>query len=164
MTFLTIITFNQLQLKSLVCMASPLLPSWAVSQRNLLTFQATPGTDSGSPSACLWPWSEATPLSYSHWPVCMFDLILFVPLESSIPVATRCLLWANPPQTKLQAPPNWNNKHFSPTFYIPTNVEKIVAIHHPPLKQQLPIISFLSRWISRCDLLYYSPLQAFLLA
>ena len=30
---LTIITFNQLQSKPLVCMASPLLPSWAVSQK-----------------------------------------------------------------------------------------------------------------------------------
>jgi len=27
-------------------------------------------------------------------------------------------------------------------------VEKIVAIHHPPLKLQLPIVSFLSQWIS----------------
>ena len=30
--------------------------------------------DSGSTSACLWPWSEGTPLAY--WPVCKFDLIL----------------------------------------------------------------------------------------
>ena len=68
------IIFNQLQSKPLVCMTSPLPPSWAVSQRNLLTFQATPGKDSGSTSACLWPWSEGTPLAY--WPVCKFDLIL----------------------------------------------------------------------------------------
>jgi len=36
----------------------------------------------------------------------------------------------------------------SPTFYVPVNTEKIVAIHHPPLKQQLPKSSFLSQWIS----------------
>jgi len=63
MTFLTIITFNQLQSKPLVYMASPLPPSLAVSQRNLLTFEATPGRDSDS-SACLWPWSEGTLLAY----------------------------------------------------------------------------------------------------
>jgi len=63
MTFLTIITFNQLQSKPLVCMAIPLPPSWAVSQRNLLIFQATPEKDSGSTSACLWPWSEGTPVN-----------------------------------------------------------------------------------------------------
>jgi len=78
MTFLTIITFNQLQSKPLVYMASPLPPSWAVSQRNLLTFhfQSTPWRDSGSTSACLRPWSKdkETPLAY--WPVCKFDLIL----------------------------------------------------------------------------------------
>ena len=64
MTFLTITTFNQLQSKPLVCMASPLLPRWAVSQRNSLTFQAIPGSDSGSTSACLWQWSEGTPPAY----------------------------------------------------------------------------------------------------
>ena len=74
MTFVTIITFNQLQSKPLVCMTSPLPPSWAVSQRNFLTFQATPGRVSGSTSACLWPWSEGTLLAY--WSVCKFDLIL----------------------------------------------------------------------------------------
>jgi len=30
--------------------------------------------DSGSTSACLWPWSEGT--SPAYWPVCKFDLIL----------------------------------------------------------------------------------------
>jgi len=45
---------------------------WAVSQTNSLTFQANPGSDSGSTSACLWPWSEGTPPAY--WPVCKFDL------------------------------------------------------------------------------------------
>ena len=64
MTFLTITTFNQLQSKPLVCMASPLLPRWAVSQRNSLTFQAIPGSDSGSTSSCLWQWSEGTPQAY----------------------------------------------------------------------------------------------------
>ena len=121
----------------------------------------------------------------------------FLPLQSSIPVATRGALWVNPRQTKLQSPPNWNNKHqksgvfvkildvkppctnvktlvdflttvlqssmedrkklvihlrstwmtyriryfplfrnsISPRFSIPVNVELIVAIHHPPLKQ-----------------------------
>jgi len=43
MTFSTITTFNQFQSKPLVCMASPLPPSWAVLQRNLLTFWATQG-------------------------------------------------------------------------------------------------------------------------
>ena len=38
MTFFTITTFNKLQLKPLVCTASPLPPSWAVLQRNSLTF------------------------------------------------------------------------------------------------------------------------------
>ena len=42
--------------------------------KNLLTFQATPERYSGFTSACLWPWSEGTPLAY--WPVCKFDLIL----------------------------------------------------------------------------------------
>jgi len=74
MTFLTIIAFNQLQSKPLVCTASPLPPSWAVLQRNSWTFQATTGSDSGSTSACLWPWSDGTPPAY--WPVCKFDLIL----------------------------------------------------------------------------------------
>jgi len=27
-------------------------------------------------------------------------------------------------------------------------VEKIGAIHHPPLKRQLPLNSFLSQWLS----------------
>jgi len=70
---LTITTFNQLQSKPLVCMASPLLPSWAALQRNSSTFWVTPGSDSGSSSACLWPWSEGTPPAY--WPVCKFDVI-----------------------------------------------------------------------------------------
>jgi len=39
-----------------------------------LTFQATPGSDNGSTSACLWPWSEGTPPVY--WSVCKFDRIL----------------------------------------------------------------------------------------
>ena len=46
MTFLTIIiTFNQLQSKPLMCMESPLPHSWAVLQRNSLTFWATPRWD-----------------------------------------------------------------------------------------------------------------------
>ena len=91
---------------SLVCMASPLPPFWAASQRNLLTFQATPGRDSGSISACLWPWSEGTPLAY--WPACKLDLILatlsaltsvparHLPLFNEQPMPSECLcfLWA----------------------------------------------------------------------
>ena len=72
-TFLTIITFNQLQSQPLVYTASSLPPSWAVLQRNS-TFQTTPGSNSGSTSACLWPWSEGTLLAY--WFVCKLDLIL----------------------------------------------------------------------------------------
>jgi len=66
--------FNQLQWTPLGCMANPLPPSWAVLQRNSLTFQATPGSNSGFTSTCLWPWSEGTPPAY--WPMCKFDLIL----------------------------------------------------------------------------------------
>jgi len=73
MTFLTIITFNQLQSKPLVCTASPLPPFLTVLQRNSLTFQATPGSDRGSTSTCLWLWSEGTPPAY--WPVWKFDPI-----------------------------------------------------------------------------------------
>ena len=72
-TFLTITTFNQLQSKPPVCMASPLPPSWAVLKRNSLTFRATPGSDNGYTSACLWPWSEGTLPAY--WPVCKFDMM-----------------------------------------------------------------------------------------
>ena len=71
---LTIVTFNQLQSKPLVCMASPLLFFWTVLQRNLLTCQVTPGSNSGSTSACPWLWSNGTLTAY--WPVCKFDLIL----------------------------------------------------------------------------------------
>ena len=36
---------------------------------------------------------------------------IFVPLQSSTPLPQGGILWANPSQTKLQAPLNWNNKH-----------------------------------------------------
>ena len=74
MTFSTITNFNQLQWKPQACMASPLPPYWAVLQRNSFTFRATPGSDSGSTSACLWPWREETPSAY--WHLHKFDLIL----------------------------------------------------------------------------------------
>jgi len=41
--------------------------------KKLVDIRATPGSHSGSTSACLWPWSEGTPPAY--WPVCKFDLI-----------------------------------------------------------------------------------------
>ena len=73
MTFLTITTFNQLQAKPLMCTASPLPPSWAVSQRNSLTFQATPGSDSsGSTSACLHSFSghgQREHRQHRYWPM-----------------------------------------------------------------------------------------------
>ena len=42
-----------------------------------VTCQVTPGSDSGSTSACPWLWSEGTLTAYS-WPVCKFDLILAI--------------------------------------------------------------------------------------
>jgi len=82
MTFLTIITFNQLQSKPLVCTASPLPRFWAVLQRNLLTFRATPGSEVAPPApvsgrgqrehchyilACVQVWSD-----FSH-PQCIIQ-------------------------------------------------------------------------------------------
>jgi len=52
-------------------------PFWAALQRNLLICLVTPGTNSGSTSACPWLWSEGTLPAY--WPVCNFDLILAMP-------------------------------------------------------------------------------------
>jgi len=42
--------------------------------KKLVDISGDPGSDSGSTSACLWPWSEGTPPAY--WPVCKLDLIL----------------------------------------------------------------------------------------
>jgi len=48
MTFLTIITFNQLQSKPLVCMASPLPPSsLELSRKKLVDISGNPARDSG---------------------------------------------------------------------------------------------------------------------
>ena len=72
MTSLTIITFNQLQLKPLLCMVNSLLLCWAVLQRNLLISQVIPGSDHGSTCACPCLWSEG--MLPAYWPVCMFHL------------------------------------------------------------------------------------------
>jgi len=62
----------------MVCLASPLPLSWAVLQRNSLTCRATPGNDSGSTSACLWPWSEGTLPAY--WLIlAIFNALTSVP-------------------------------------------------------------------------------------
>ena len=76
MTSKAIITYNQWQLRPLVCMASPLPLFWVVLQRNLLMCLATAGSASGSTSVCPWLWSgEMLP---AYWPVCKFDLTLRV--------------------------------------------------------------------------------------
>ena len=83
MNSLTIFTFNQLQSKPLVCTASPLTPSWAISQRNLLTSWATAGRNSGSTSTCFWPWSERTVPAY--WLVCQFNRNVLAILSALTP-------------------------------------------------------------------------------
>ena len=73
MTSKAITTFNQWQLRPLVCMASPLPPFWVIFRRNLLMCLVTPGITSGSTSVCPWLWPrEMLP---TYWPVCKFDLI-----------------------------------------------------------------------------------------
>ena len=80
MTSKAITTYNQWQLRPLVCycMASP-LPLWlfwVVLQRGLLMCLVTPGSANGSTSICRWLWSrEMLP---AYWPVCEFDLTLRV--------------------------------------------------------------------------------------
>jgi len=56
MTSKVITTFNQWQLRPLVCMASPLPLFWVVFRKNLLMCLATPGSASGSTSVCPWLW------------------------------------------------------------------------------------------------------------
>ena len=51
--------------------------------KKLVYISATPGSYSGSTSACLWPWSEGTPPAY--WSVCKFDLILATLSATSVP-------------------------------------------------------------------------------
>ena len=68
--------FNQLQLRPLVYMASPLPLFWVASQRNLLICLVTPGSTSGSTSTC--PWLQSKETLPADWPVCKFDLILYV--------------------------------------------------------------------------------------
>jgi len=76
MTSNTITTYNQWQLRPLVCMASPLPLFCVVLRRNLLMCLATPGSASDSTSVCPWLWSgEMLP---EYWPVCEFDLTLRV--------------------------------------------------------------------------------------
>ena len=68
---LIITAFNQLQLRPLVCMASPLPLFWVALQRNLLICLVIPG------SACPWLWSKG--MLPAYWPVCKFYLILTIP-------------------------------------------------------------------------------------
>jgi len=78
MTSKAITTFNQWQLRPLVCTANPLPLFWVVFRRNsnLLMCLVTPGSTSGSTSVCPWLWPrEMLP---AYWPVCKFDLILTV--------------------------------------------------------------------------------------
>ena len=75
MTFLTIITFNQLQSKQLVCMASPLPPSsLELSRKETCWHFSQPQRGKVAPPASVSGRSEGTLLAY--WPVCNFDLIL----------------------------------------------------------------------------------------
>jgi len=76
MTSKEITTYNQWQLRPLVCMASPLPLFWVVLRRNLLMCLATPGSASGSTNVCPWLWSRE--MLSAHWPVCKFDLTLHV--------------------------------------------------------------------------------------
>jgi len=50
------------------------VPFLSCLAKKLVDISGDPGRDSGSTSACLWPWSEGTSLAY--WPVCKFNLIL----------------------------------------------------------------------------------------
>jgi len=56
MTSKAITTFNQWQLRPLVCMANPLPLFWVVFRRNLLMCLATPGSINGSTCVCPWLW------------------------------------------------------------------------------------------------------------
>ena len=51
-----ITTFNQWQLRPLVCMANPLPLFWVVFRRSLLMCLVTPGSTSGFTSVCPWLW------------------------------------------------------------------------------------------------------------
>ena len=86
MTSKAITTFNQWQLRPLVCMASPLPLFWVALQRNLLMCLATPGSASGSTSVCPWLWSGV--MLPAYWPVCKFDLIFPVLFLAAFNVLT----------------------------------------------------------------------------
>ena len=74
MTSKAITTYNQWQLRPLVCVASPLPLFWVVMRRNLLMCLAIPKSASGFTSICPWLWpGEMLP---AYWPVCNFDIIL----------------------------------------------------------------------------------------
>jgi len=64
--------FSQLQLRPLVCMASP-PPLFLVASQKVVDMAGDP---SGSTSTCPWLRSEETLPAY--WPMCKFDLILSV--------------------------------------------------------------------------------------
>jgi len=78
MTSKAITTYNQWQLRPLVCMASPLPLFWVVLQINLLMCLATPGSASGSTSICPWLWVWSGKILPAYWPVCKFDQTLRV--------------------------------------------------------------------------------------
>jgi len=74
MTSKAITTFNQWQLRPLVCMSNPLTLFGVVFRRNFLMCLATSGITSGSTRVCPWLWPvEMLP---AYWPVWKFDLIL----------------------------------------------------------------------------------------
>ena len=86
MTSKPITTFNQWQLRPLVCMANPLPLFWVVLRRNLLVYLVIPGSASGSTSVCPWLWpGEMLP---AYWSVCKFDLILPVLFLAAFNVLT----------------------------------------------------------------------------
>ena len=95
MTSKAITTFNQWQLRPLVCVASPLPLFWVVFQRNLFMCLATPGSASGSTSVCPWLWPrEMVP---AYWPVCKFDDILPVLILVAFNILTTITAYHLPP-------------------------------------------------------------------
>jgi len=81
-----ITTFNQWQLRPLVCMTNPPPLFRVVLRRNLLRCLVTPGSASGSTSVCPWLWPEE--MLSVYWPVCKFDLILPVLFLAAFNVLT----------------------------------------------------------------------------
>jgi len=84
----SITTFNQWQLRPLVCMASPLPLFWVAFRRNLSMCLATLQSASGSTSVCPWLWPGEMLPAYWYWPVCKCDLILPVLFLAAFNVLT----------------------------------------------------------------------------